>query len=256
MQKPLFSIITICRNAATNLQHTIASVDSQTFGNYEHIIIDGASTDNTRDVLEASSTDSRRLIISEPDNGIYDAMNKGLGQAAGEYLIFMNAGDTFHSKDSLQIYADCAEDYDRPGIIYGQTLLVDGDGHTVGERHLIAPEHLTYKSFAQGMLVCHQAMAVLRKIASLYDTRYRFSADYDWSVRCLQHSKLNVYTGHIMCNYLSEGLTTANRRASLIERFRIMSHYYGFFPTLLRHLSFARRFMKYNSKKRTDNVSI
>lgn len=249
MQTPLFSIITICRNAAGNLQHTIASVDSQTFDNYEHIIIDGASTDNTREVLDAASSDNRRVIISEPDNGIYDAMNKGIGHAKGEYLIFMNAGDTFHSNDSLQIYADCAYDYDRPGIIYGQTLLVDQNGKFVGERHLTAPEHLTYKSFSQGMLVCHQSMAVLRKIASLYDTRYRFSADYDWSVRCLQHSRLNVYTGHIMCNYLSEGLTTANRRASLFERFRIMSHYYGFLPTLWRHFGFVRRFLKHNSKK-------
>ena len=71
MQKPLFSIITICRNAAENLQHTIASVDRQTFDNYEHIIIDGASTDNTREVLDAASSDGRRIIISEPDNGIY-----------------------------------------------------------------------------------------------------------------------------------------------------------------------------------------
>ena len=248
MQQPLFSIITICRNAADNLARTIASVDSQTFGDYEHIIIDGASTDSTLSILEAASEDAKRVIVSEPDNGIYDAMNKGQGLATGEYLIFMNAGDTFHSKDSLQIYADNAWDYDRPGIIYGQTLLVDSEGRTVGERHLTAPEHLTYKSFSQGMLVCHQAMAVLKRIAPLYNTNYRFSADYDWAVKCLQHSRLNVYTGHIMCNYLSEGLTTANRRASLMERFRIMSYYYGFLPTVFRHLGFARRFMRYKSK--------
>ncbi len=96
------------------------------------------------------------------------------------------------------------------------------------------------------MLVCHQSMAVLRRIAPLYNTRYRFSADYDWCVRCLQHSRRNVYTGRIMCDYLSEGMTTANRRASLVERFRIMSHYYGFFSTLARHFGFMRRFIRYN----------
>ncbi|MDE6702796.1 MAG: glycosyltransferase [Muribaculaceae bacterium] len=248
MQQPLFSIVTICRNAAANLARTIASVDSQTFGDYEHIIIDGASTDDTSVILEVAAKDSKRIIISEPDKGIYDAMNKGLGYASGEYLIFMNAGDMFHSEDSLQLYAECANDYDRPGIIYGQTLLVDQDGNTVGERHLCAPEHLTYRSFSQGMLVCHQAMAVLKRIAPLYNTKYRFSADYDWVIKCLQHSRLNVYTGHIMCNYLSEGMTTANRRASLLERFRIMTYYYGFLPTALRHLGFARRFMRYKSK--------
>lgn len=248
MQKPLFSIITICRNAAENLARTIASVDTQTFGEYEHIIIDGASTDDTALVLEEAAKNPKRVVVSEPDNGIYDAMNKGLGLATGEYLIFMNAGDTFHAKDSLQLYAECAYDYDYPGIIYGQTLLVDADGNSVGERHLQAPEHLTYRSFSQGMLVCHQAMAVLRKIAPLYNTKYRFSADYDWAIKCLQHSRLNVYTEHIMCNYLSEGLTTANRRASLLERFKIMSYYYGFIPTAIRHLGFARRFMRYKSK--------
>lgn len=250
MSQPLFSIITVCRNAAHNLQKTIDSVDAQSFKDYEHIIIDGASSDSTPELLVKAKEDSRRIVISEPDKGIYDAMNKGLGMAKGEYLIFMNAGDTFHAKDSLNIYAECAYDYDRPGIIYGQTILVDSDGEKVGERHLRAPEHLTYKSFADGMLVCHQAMAVLRRITSLYDTRYRFSADYDWVVRCLQHSRLNVYTNEIMCNYLSEGMTTANRKASLAERFRIMSHYYGFMPTVFRHLGFLWRFISYKNENK------
>lgn len=246
---PLFSIITVCYNSADNLTETIASVDSQTFQRYEHIIIDGASTDRTPRVLSEADT-SRRTIVSEPDHGIYDAMNKGLGYAQGTYLIFLNAGDTFHSDDTLQLYADYAEDYDYPDFIYGQTLLVDADRQPIGERHLRAPEYLTYKSFANGMLVCHQAMAVKKIIAPLYNTRYRFSADYDWAVKCLQHSRLNVYTGAIMCNYLSEGVTTANRRASLIERFRIMSHYYGFMPTVWRHIGFLFRFIRRNKTSR------
>ena len=242
---PLFSIITVCYNAAADLRRTIGSVDAQTFRRFEHIIIDGASTDDTPVVLQDSASAGRK-IVSEPDQGIYDAMNKGLGMASGDYLIFLNAGDRFHGSDSLQIYADSIESSDYPAIVYGQTSLVDAEGNYVGERHLTAPEQLTYKSFAQGMLVCHQSMAVLRRIAPLYNTRYRFSADYDWCVRCLQHSRRNVYTGRIMCDYLSEGMTTANRRASLVERFRIMSHYYGFFPTLARHFGFMRRFIRYN----------
>lgn len=241
----LFSIITVCYNSADNLAKTIASVDSQTFNLYEHIIIDGASTDRTPEILAAADK-SRRVIVSEPDHGIYDAMNKGLGRAEGTYLIFLNAGDTFHSQDTLQIYANYAGEDSSPDIIYGQTVLVDSEGRQVGERHLSAPEILTYQSFAHGMLVCHQAMAVKRLIAPLYNTRYRFSADYDWVIKCLQHSRKNVYTGSIMCDYLNEGVTTANMRASLIERFRIMSRFYGFVPTALRHIGFLFRFMKRN----------
>lgn len=242
--KPMFSIITVCYNAADDLKLTLASVASQTTGDYEHIIIDGASTDGSVSLLtDAGIADERRVIVSEPDRGIYDAMNKGLGRAKGEYLIFLNAGDTFYDNDTLGVYAGAVAANNHPGIIYGQTVLVDRAGEIVGNRHLTAPQTLTYKSFAQGMLVCHQAMAVLRCIAPLYDTRWRLSADYDWAVKCLQHSRCNVYTGRVMCRYLSEGMTTANHRASLLERFRIMSRYYGFLPTAVRHVKFALRFM-------------
>lgn len=249
---PLFSIITVCYNSADGLERTVVSVDSQTCGLYEHIIIDGASTDRTPQVL-AACAGSRRVIVSEPDKGIYDAMNKGLGRARGEYLIFMNAGDTFHGPDTLQLYADLIAENDRPGILYGQTVLVDAAGREIGERHLTAPEQLTLQSFREGMLVCHQAMAVLRRIAPLYDVRYRFSADFEWVIRCLQHSRRNVYTGCVTCNYLHEGATTAHRRESLIERFKIMCHYYGLVPTALRHLRFAVRFMRYNTKRKNEN---
>ena len=83
---PLFSIITVCRNAADTIAATIASVDAQTCRLYEHIVVDGASTDSTLDVLERYPSSLRR-VISEPDKGIYDAMNKGLAQASGEACI-------------------------------------------------------------------------------------------------------------------------------------------------------------------------
>lgn len=244
---PLFSIITVCYNSADGLERTIASVDRQRFRDYEHLIIDGASTDRTPQILAAAAS-PQRVIISEPDNGIYDAMNKGLGHSAGKYLIFLNAGDTFHDDDTLQLYADHIVDNDYPGIVYGQTLLVDEKGQGIGPRHLTAPENLTLRSFSDGMLVCHQAMAVLKRIAPLYNVGYRFSADYEWVIKCLQHSRHNVYVGRITCDYLSEGATTANHKESLKERFKIMCHYYGFMPTVLRHFRFAIRRMRYKSQ--------
>lgn len=248
---PLFSIITVCYNAADNLRKTIESVDSQSCRLYEHLIIDGASTDNTPRIVNASDMSLRRFY-SEPDHGTYDAMNKGIGQAAGEYLIFLNAGDRFHSADTLQLYADAIMQNDRPGIVYGQTILVDADDRYVGPRHLSAPTVLTHHSFADGMLVCHQAMAVLKRIAPLYDTQYRFSSDYDWTVKCLMHSRHNVYIDTVVCDYLFEGLTTSNHKKSLIERFKIMCRYYGILPTVARHLKFAFRF--FNRKAKTDSL--
>lgn len=239
---PLFSIITVCYNASNQLKTTIESVDSQSCRLYEHLIIDGASIDDTFKILNACDK-SLRKIISENDNGIYDAMNKGLGMAQGDYVIFLNAGDRFHDKNTLQIYADAIMDNDYPGIVYGQTLLVDKDGNPIGPRHLSAPDNLTLNSFADGMLVCHQAMAVLRRITPLYDERYRYSADYDWVIKCLMHSRNNVYVGCITCDYLFEGMTTTNHKKSLNERFKIMCRYYGTIPVVVRHLKFALRYI-------------
>ena len=101
---PLFSIITITYNAERELPATLASVDEQTCSDYEHLIIDGASTDGTLALANAPGN-LRRHTFSEPDRGLYDAMNKGLNRARGTYVLFLNAGDAFSSPDMLQRYA-------------------------------------------------------------------------------------------------------------------------------------------------------
>lgn len=235
----LFSIITVCYNAAKTIKPTLASVDCQNFTDYEHLIIDGASTDGTQDIVKAT-VNGRRVMVSEPDRGIYDAMNKGISASSGKYLIFLNAGDRFHSEDTLKAMAEAIENNNDPGIVYGQTNIVDSTGAYIAPRHYTAPDALTLESFGKGMVVCHQAFVVLKRIAPFYDLRYRFSADYDWCIRCLQHSRTNVgLTKTVLIDYLSEGVTTANHRASLIERFRIMRYYYGLRHTLSRHCRLA-----------------
>lgn len=239
---PLVSVITVTYNAADTVAATMRSVASQTATDYEHLVIDGASKDDTLPIIDSLRTPFT-VINSSPDHGIYDAMNKGMGLAKGLYVVFLNAGDRFHSPDSLQqiVNAILANNY--PGIVYGQTNLVDHEGRYLGPRHLTAPEHLTLKDFAGGMKVCHQAFVAHRRITPLFDTRWRFSADYEWCVRCLQHSRNNIYTGTVLVDYLNEGTTTRNRRASLIERYKIMCHYYGPTATMLRHLAFLPRFI-------------
>ncbi len=240
---PLFSIITVTYNAASTLPATFASVKEQSCKQYEYIVMDGLSKDNTVEMAKAADIPNAR-IFSSSDKGLYDAMNKAIDEATGDYLIFLNAGDAFHAPDTLQTIADAIVANGRPDIVYGQTQLVNANRQRIGDRHLIAPEELTFKSFAQGMLVCHQAFIASRKIAQHYDLQYRFSADYEWCLRCLKQSSKNVYIPHTIIDYLSEGLTTANRKASLKERFNIMCHYYGTIPTIVRHLKFIPRFLK------------
>lgn len=244
---PLITIITVTYNAASTIGPTLDSVKAQTFTDFEYIVMDGDSSDTTVELARNAAIPGSR-IFSSPDKGLYHAMNKGLAEARGMYVVFLNAGDSFHSPDSLSAVARAIRENNFPGIVYGQTDIVDSSRRKIADRHLTAPENLTLQSFATGMAVCHQAFVALRKITSNFDTSYRYSADYDWCIRCLQHSRRNVYTGVTLIDYLSEGVTTANRRKSLIERFRIMCYYYGTLPTLLRHIGFLFRFFNYRHK--------
>lgn len=242
---PLISIVTITYNAAEELAPTMKSVHAQTFSDYEHLIIDGASTDNTLEVARTLGGQSLR-ILSEPDKGLYDAMNKGLRMSKGKYILFLNAGDAFHSPDTLADYAKAAEN--NPDIIYADTIIVDSDRNMIGPRHLSAPDLLSFNSFSKGMLVCHQAFMVKKSLAPNYDLRYRFSADYDWTVRCLKNTKPGkcINLQKIAIDYLSDGLTDKNKLKSLKERFRIMCHHYGTLPTVFKHVGFLLRAVKRN----------
>lgn len=246
---PLFSIITVTWNAAAVLVPTMRSVAEQTCRDFEHLIIDGVSTDGTLRIAEYMGAVEHTRIFSEPDEGLYDAMNKGMDRANGKYLIFLNAGDTFHSADTLSQIASAVRKNNMPGILYGQTQVVDEQRRRVGDRHLAAPEQLTLESFADGMVVCHQAFVVLARIASPYDTAYRFSADYEWCIRCLQHSRKNVYVPGIMIDFLEGGLTDKNHLASLVERLRIMSRYYGVVTAARKHMSFIPRALRRRKKE-------
>ncbi len=240
MDTPLFSIITITYNAGDVLKPTMLSVSDQSFRDFEHIIVDGASTDDTVSIARRMGGDSLR-IISEKDNGLYDAMNKGLAMARGKYVVFLNAGDTFAAPITLRLYSEAASK--DPDIIYGDTLIVDADRKVKGPRHLAAPQELTFESFADGMLICHQAFVVRRNLAPKYDLSYRFSADYDWTIRCISHTIpqkcINLNT--VVIHYLDDGMTEKNKRASLLERFDIMKKHYGVATAVRKHLSFIPR---------------
>lgn len=239
-----FSIITVTYNAEDTLERTLQSVAQQTYPHIEHLIIDGASTDKT---LEIAHRYPHAILHSEPDHGLYDAMNKGLRLATGDFLCFLNAGDTLHSNETLAHIAVAATPM--TAILYGDTHIVDADGHFLRNRRLTPPEHLTWRSFKEGMLVCHQAFYINRQIALPYDLQYRFSADFDWCIRCMkegeQRGMANRYVKEPLADYLAEGMTTANHKASLCERFRIMAKHYGWLTTITQHIWFIfRAFVK------------
>lgn len=239
---PKFSIITVTYNAEKVLEPTIRSVLAQTYGNIEYIIVDGGSKDGTLAIAGKYHSSIHRLV-SEPDKGIYDAMNKGIALATGDYLCFLNAGDSLREAESLQQMVDTIPSGRLPDILYGETALVDMDRRFLRLRRLSAPEVLTWKSFRQGMLVCHQAFFVKRTLAEPYDLSYRFSADFDWCIRMMKKSSVLHNTHLIIIDYLEEGITTQNRKASLMERFRIMAKYYGTLGAVCYHIWFVFRLL-------------
>ena len=239
---PKFSIITVTYNAEKVLEDTIQSVISQTYRNVEYIIVDGASKDHTLEIVNKYHNRINK-VISEPDKGLYDAMNKGIQLATGDYLCFLNAGDKFHDSETLQKIVHTLKGQELPDVIYGETAIVDEEGHFLHMSRLSTPAHLNWKSFKQGMLVCHQAFFANRELAinHLYDLQYRFSADFDWCIRIMKKAKCLHNTRLTLIDYLNEGMTTKNHKASLKERFCIMAKHYGLISTILHHGWFVIR---------------
>lgn len=235
------SVITVTYNAGKTLERTLRSVREQTHPRVEHIIVDGESKDGTVALIRRYENRAMHWI-SEPDNGLYDAMNKAAAMATGDYLCFLNAGDTFFSEETVEkMMRSCREAAVLPDIIYGETAVVDNNGKFLQMRRLKAPETLTWKSFKQGMLVCHQAFIVKRALFEPYDCSYRFSSDIDWCIRMMKKSGLIHNTHLTLIRYLNEGMTTAHRSASLKERYRIMAKHYGGLSTFMHHLWFIVR---------------
>ena len=254
--------VTITFNAAKVLQRTLDSVLQQDYPNIVHLIIDGASTDDTLRLVDdyiarsnASENGHRIQVTSEPDKGIYDAMNKGLRSLDGDYVCFLNAGDFLPTPDTVSRIAEAITNTQSPSpntsqlpaVVYGNTDIVDGEGRFLHHRRLSPPENLTWKSFRQGMLVCHQAFYARTDfaIATPYDMQYRYSADVDWCIRVMKAAeKENVpllNLNMVVANYTEEGQTTLHHRESLWERYRVMEHHYGRVQTCLLHLWFVVR---------------
>lgn len=231
----MISIITITYNAERWLERTMKSVLEQTCKEYEYIIVDGSSTDGTLDIIRRleSQFEGKLSWKSEPDKGLYDAMNKGIARAKGDFVWFMNAGDEIYDADTLtHIVAAAKDDTD---VIYGKACIVNADGVKVSEHHKPTPPNLQRKHLLNGLVVCHQAIMVRRSVVSRYNTDYRICADYNWVIEAVTASRKNVYLDEYVCKFLTEGVSAKQRKRAWKERFCIMCAHFGVLPTLWAH---------------------
>ncbi|MCW3788631.1 glycosyltransferase family 2 protein [Plebeiibacterium sediminum] len=243
---PKISIVTVVYNGAQTIEATINSIINQTYKNIEYIIVDGDSNDGTQDIIKSYESEISKWI-SEPDKGIYDAMNKGIDLSTGDYIWFMNSGDEIADLTVLEeiISANPGSD-----IYYGDTVMIDSDGTEIGNRRLAPPEHLTWKSFKKGMLVSHQSFIAKINIIESYNLSYRFSADFEWCLLAIKRAKHITNTHRTLSKFLDGGITKQNIIPGLKERFRIMSKYYGLIPTCYNHIFIGIKFFYFYTKNK------
>lgn len=245
---PLISIITVVFNGGKVLGKTIASVLGQDYDNIEYVIIDGGSDDNTLEIINKNK-DRITYWSSEPDRGIYDAMNKGLKNSTGDYVWFLNAGDEIYANDTLKKVFS----HEPADAYYGDVGYIDDTGQDLGTRTLKSPpEELSWKEMIKGMVVSHQSFIVKRENAVNYDLRYKYTADVDWMIRTLKNCNTVVNTKMILSKFLVGGFSKKNIISSNRERFSILRKHFDLFAVLKSHALLSKDFIKYylsNKKK-------
>lgn len=246
---PKLSIITVVYNNARDIERTLLSVLNQTYPHIEYIVIDGASTDGTLEILKRYS-DQIDQLISEQDHGIYDAMNKGLALASGDYVLFMNSGDEIYAPETVtEVFASALSG----DIYYGETEMYDQQWKSLGQRRHRAPEHFDWHSFKFGMNVSHQAIYIKKSLTEPYDLQYKYSADIDWILKAAKKSSNIVNTHSYVAKYMVGGMSKQKHLESLKERFKILSHYYGFIPNLINHIFIGLNLLQYYIRHRRTN---
>ncbi len=241
--QPLVTIITVVRNGGHLLEKTINSILSQTYGNIEYIIVDGSSTDGSLEIIKRYDNQVA-YWISEPDKGLYDAMNKGVGLAAGDWINFMNVGDGFFEPDTVSAVARHMQE--NADLIYGHCQMVYGPEFSV-----------TWKAGAttdlwKGMIFRHQSLFTRTAICKSlpFDLDYRISGDFAFIYSCyrsrFRFRPLDLTVSSVMLGGFSDlNLVHAmreNRRAVVRHDGSLKVRlYYGSMIVLLRIKSFIKR---------------
>ncbi|MBW4550906.1 MAG: glycosyltransferase [Aphanocapsa sp. GSE-SYN-MK-11-07L] len=237
------SIITVCRNAKHLLEKTIQSVSAQTYPDIEYLMIDGASTDGTPD-LALQYQDYIHTFISEPDGGIYEAMNKGIHRASGDFIYFMNADDFLIHENVIQQVVDFLNQHPECDFSYGNLQV----RHRHGEPTIHCPPEPA-KILDEMLAGClpHQASFTRQQVFSTvgaFNPRYRIAADYDWFLRLILVESLKIYSMPItVASYNAVGAST-NWQNLLPEKFEIQNQ----FPPYQRQAWLLKRIETYQQE--------
>ena len=213
---PKVSVITICYNAECEIEKTLLSVINQCYTNIEYIIVDGASNDKTVDIIKKYSSSITRWK-SEPDRGCYDAMNKGIDMATGDWIVFMNSGDSFYSNNSIAQAISIGEGAD---VIYGDVKVIASYGS-----YELAPYPIDF--FDKGIMpFCHQSCFVKMKLIRKYrfKIQYKISADFDSLYSIWKETKNFCYIPMTIATYDVSGgsLSFDHYERVLKENYKIM----------------------------------
>jgi Glycosyltransferases involved in cell wall biogenesis len=216
-KQPQFTIITVVYNDVAGLVLTKSSIASQTFSDLEWIVIDGGSSDGTVNFLEQCGQIGL-CWVSEKDNGIYDAMNKGINKSRGEYLVFLNAGDAFPSSDTLFSVSKALVSAPKPDVLFGGTEYVFPDG-----RSLFRPPKIVSKCIWHGLPANHQATYYSRNILNglMYDLKYKICGDYYLIAKLYKKGFKAVYVGVSLVKFNVGGASYVNRVPLFLEPYII-----------------------------------
>lgn len=207
MNKYKFTIITVCYNAQEHIEKTIKSLLEQDFSDYEYIIKDGKSTDNTMNIVRSLINESDNFhIISERDDGIYDAMNYAVERANGEYIYFLNAGDFFASTSVLKetkLFLEKKE----ADVVYGDVIQIRDNKKSIRRYGKVCSKKAYFLS---GDCICHQAMFAKHELfhEKIFDTNYKVCADKEWQLYHINNKKIFMPMAYEIATVLVEGFST------------------------------------------------
>lgn len=253
MIQPKISVVTVCYNAVNDIEKTILSVINQTYPNIEYLIIDGGSTDGTMDVVNKYK-DKIDVIVSEPDKGIYDAMNKGIDRATGEWINFINAGDMFWESDSVSKVFSSSNLSDNDDIIYGYQVHRFPYGIFVRKR-------LPLADFEHYMPIGHPASFVKLTLLKVnhFDCKYKIAADYNFFYTAYKHGKNFKAVDVIVSNFEScEGVSSKATFRTIKETAQVNGSYrsisYDISYLKLRFISIVKKLLHVISPRLIDSI--
>ena len=229
------TVITINRNNAAGLEKTMRSVASQVGGKFEYVVIDGASSDESVEVIRSfeASLGERLKWISEPDKGIYNAMNKGIGMATGDYLQFLNSGDSLVSDDITKRMTEALKSKGYPSILYGNMLKDMPDGKAMRDR-CFAGREISFLGFYTGSLN-HSSAYIRRSLFNrygMYDEDFKIVSDWKWFLQAIiLGGEKPVYVDMDVTLFDMNGISEKNKALDKTERRRVLNELIP--PTIL-----------------------